>query len=273
MVRHFLVCLTLLFVPLPVMAQGMRVSTNVFDLQNPTPTGNQNLVSTSLSLFHNGRVYDSVDFAEEVVILDPAEKKFTVLNTSRKLKTTLNFEEMRRMLETRTPAVEKYIQEVVEKDPVNGQKVSESLRFQLHPSFERSFDPASGVLTLSSPSFRYKAETRSWEDASLVEKYLAYADWTCQLNHLMRPNSMFPEPRMKLNAALRELEHRIPVSVELDLTPNDSLRLRAEHRFTEGLEDDDRRRIAHWEELLNSESIRSLPFRSYQQTVLVTRRK
>jgi hypothetical protein len=268
-----LVCMATLITSLNAMGQGMRVSTHVFDMLNPDANGRETVVSTSLSLFHNGRVYDYVDSADQVVILDPGQNKFTVLNTAKNLSTTLSFEEMRRLQETRIPAVEKYIEDIVQRDQKSGIQAAEALRFQLRPHFERAFDSGTGRLTLSSASFTYRVETRPWSDSDQVEKYLTYADWTCRLNHLMHPSSMFPEPRLKLNAALRELKQRIPVSVELDLTPGDSLRLRAEHQFTQSLEDDDRRRISRWEEALTSESVKSLPFRSYQQNTLISQRR
>jgi hypothetical protein len=268
-----LIGMTFLVVSSSLMAQGMRVSTNVYDTLNPGPNGQLNLVSRSLSLFHNGRVYDSVDLAEEVVILDINEKKFTVLNTKRSIATTLSFEEMRRMLEVRVPAVEKYIQEVVESNPRSGPEIAESLRFQLHPHFDTEFDATTGLLVLKSASFTYRAETRPWEDGSQIEKYLTYADWTCRLNHLMHPKSMFPEPRLELNTAMRELKNRMPISVELDLSPNDRLRLRAEHQFTVSLDNDDRTRIAAWDAALQNKEVRMLPFRNYQQTTLVSHRK
>ena len=74
-----------------------------------------------------------------------------------------------------------------------------------------------------------------------------------------------------LNAALRNLKDRMPLSVELDLRPGDALHLRASHQLTQSLSDDDHRRISKWDNDLKSKSIRTVPFLSYQQAVLVSR--
>jgi hypothetical protein len=253
-------------------AQGLRVSTHVFDATAPV-AGREQIVSSSLSLFHNGRVYDYVDSADEVVIFDPQQKKFTILNTARDMTTSLSFEEIRHLLETRIPAVEEYLQDVARQKNPSAERAVASLRFQLNPSFQKDFDPATGNLELSAPSWTYRVATREWSDREQVEKYLAYADWTARLNHIMHPRSMFPEPRLELNTALRELKNRMPVRVELDLAPDETLKLRAEHRFTQDLDDTDRGRIARWEQALSSSAMQQLSFRNYQQTVLLSSRR
>jgi hypothetical protein len=63
----------------------------------------------------------------------------------------------------------------------------------------------------------------------------------------------------------------MPVSVELDLRPNDNLHLRAAHQLTRNLSDDDHSRIAKWEADLRSKNVRKVPFLSYQQSVLVSK--
>ena len=75
---------------------------------------------------------------------------------------------------------------------------------------------------------------------------------------------------MQLNAALKDLKDRMPVRVELDLRPQETLRLRAEHQLTPQLSADDHQRIARWDAALKSPGIREVSFRSYQQTVLLT---
>ena len=253
-----------------VTAQGLKVSTHVYEVAPSGAPGPDQVVSNSLSLFHNGRVYDFVDAADEVVILDPVERRFTILNTSRELTTTLSFDEIGHMLETRQPKTEQYIRELVRSNRPEAKKIVESIRFQLKPEFSETFDPMKGTLVLTSRSLTYRVETRKWNDPQQVEKYLACTDWTAKLNFIMHPSNMFPEPRIALNAALRKCRDRMPISVELDLRPDDSVRLRAEHQLTQNLTDDDHSRIARWDEALNSKDIRRVSFRSYQQAMLVT---
>lgn len=259
--------------PAVVHAQGLRVSTNVYDISTSDGKTPPQVVSTSLTLIHNGRVYDYVHSADEVVIFDPVGRKFTVLNTKRNLATRPTFDEIRHLLESLRPKTEDYINEQRASGNPDARRVAESLQFQLDPQFKNSFDPMKGLLVLSSPSFTYRVETRKWADPDQVEKYLAYTDWTARLNALLHPGSLFPEPRIALNEAIRKQKDRMPISVELDLRPNEQFRLKAEHQWTQQLSSEDHARIARWEESLNSGTIKDIPFRSYQQAMLVSKSK
>ena len=62
----------------------------------------------------------------------------------------------------------------------------------------------------------------------------------------------------------------MPITVELDLRPNDNLHLRAAHQLTRNLSEDDHVRIAKWEADRKSKAVREVPFLSYQQAVLLS---
>ncbi|MFN9717169.1 MAG: hypothetical protein ACK58L_00650 [Planctomycetota bacterium] len=262
------VCLTVSDIAI---AQGLRVSTDVYDIANSEQSAAPQVISSSLTLIHNGRVYDYVYSADEVVVYDPVDRKFTVLNTARGLSTRPTFEEIRHLLDSLRPKTEDYIREQLAGGNPQAKRIAESLQFQMNPQFRQSFDPMKGQLIMTSPSFTYRVETRKWADPEQVEKYLAYADWTARLNAVLHPGSLFPEPRMALNAALRKQNDRMPISVELDLRPNETLRLRAQHQWTQQLSDEDHARIARWEEILNSKTVKEIPFRNYQQAMLISR--
>ena len=251
-------------------AQGLRISTHVYDIAKTDSRTPAQIVSSSLSLMHNGRVYDYVDAADEVVIFDLVEKRFTVLNVSRGISTRITFDEIRHLMDSRAPRMKDYLAELKASEKSSAKQIAKSIEFQLNPKFSQTFDPMKGTLVLSSQSFIYRVETRKWNDPVQVDRYLTYADWTAQLNSILHPNSLFPEPRMALNKALKELKDRIPVSVELDLRPAEPLRLRAEHQLTQKVSDDDHQRIARWEEALKSNDIKDVSFRSYQQAVLIS---
>lgn len=251
------------------LGQGLRISTHVYDLEKAAAPGQ--MVSSSLSLCHNGRIYDYMDAADEVVIFDPVERRFTILNNSRGLSTSLTFDEIRHKMNSLEPRTAKYIQELRAAGTPNSARAADAIDFQLHPVFEQSFDPTKETLVLSSPTLTYRVETRKWDEADQVERYLAYADWTARLNFILHPSSLLPEPRIALNEALRKLKDRMPISVELDLRPNASLHLRAAHQLTRNLSTDDHRRIANWEADLKSDKLESVAFLKYQQAVLVSR--
>ena len=248
--------------------QGLRISTHVYDLEKAAAPGQ--MVSSSLSLCHNGRIYDYIDAADEVVIFDPIERRFTILNNTRGLSTTLTFDEIRHKLESLEPRTTKYIQELRSMGTPSAERMADTITFQLHPKFEQSYDPMKETLVLSSPSLTYRVETRKWAEDDQVERYLAYADWTARLNFILHPNSLLPEPRIALNEALRSLNGRMPISVELDLRPGENLHLRATHQLTRNLSEDDHSRIAKWEVDLKSKHVHRVPFLSYQQSVLLS---
>lgn len=254
-----------------VYAQGLRISTHVYDIAKADSRTPSQIVSSSLSLMHNGRVYDYVDSADEVLIFDIVEKRFSILNESRGMTTRITFDEIRHMMDGREPRTQEYIEELLASNKPSAQNIARSIQFQMNPKFSQTFDPMKGTLILSSPSFTYRVETRKWADPTQVERYLTYADWTAQLNSILHPGSLFPEPRMAVNAALRDLKDRMPISVELDMRPGDQLRLRAEHQLTQKISDDDHQRIARWEEVISSKSVKEVSFRNYQQAALISR--
>ena len=248
--------------------QGLRISTHVYDLEKAAAPGE--MLSSSLSLCHNGRIYDYVNAADEVVIFDPVERQFTILNNSRDLSTTLTFDEIRHKIDSLEPRTTEYITELRAKGTPSAERAADAIAFQLHPKFEQSYDPMKETLVLSSPSFTYRVETRKWAETDQVEHYLAYADWMARLNFILHPSSLLPEPRIALNEALRGLNGRMPISVELDLRPGDNLHLRAAHQLTRNLSEDDHRLIAKWEVDLKSKRVQRVPFLSYQQSVLMS---
>jgi hypothetical protein len=252
-------------------AQGLRISTHVYDVSKSETRTPTQIVSSSLSLIHNGRIYDYVDSADEVIIFDLVEKRFTVLNESRGMSTRITFDEIRHMMDGRQPRTAEYLKELSSTADPTSRKIADSIRFQMNPKFSQTFDPMKGTLVLSSPSFTYRVETRKWNDPMQVEKYLTYADWTAQLNSILHPGSLFPEPRMALNKALRELKDRMPISVELDRRPAEQFRLRADHQLTQKITNDDHQRIARWEDSLTSGSFKEVSFRAYQQATLLSK--
>jgi len=254
-------------------AQGLRVSTVVYDASKLDAAGREPVVSSSFSLFHTGRVYDYVESLGEVVIFEPASKRFTVLNSVQGVYATIAFAEITRLLDAREPQTQQYIKDLIATQSTDAERAARMLQFQLHPEFENKFDSRSGNLVLSSPSWKYTVSTREWAEPEQVEKYLAYTDWTAKLNCVLHPSSMFPEPRAALNEELRKLDNRMPVVVHLDLRPDERCILRAEHQFVLNLTDRDRSLINGWNEALKSNELKKLPFRGYQQVVLVSQRR
>ncbi len=270
MLRKF-VCLSVLGIfTATASAQGLRVSTVVYDASRLDASGKEPVLSRSLSLFHNGRAYDFVESAGEVVILEKTARRFVVLNSGRGIFTTVPFAQIQQMLQTREPKMQQYLRELTAQDSPQAEQAARMLEFQLSPKFETQFSDRSGILTLSSPSWKYSVSTRPWEDEEQIEKYLDYTDWTAQLNYILHPSSMFPEPRLALNAELRKRKSRIPVVVQLDLRPDERTVLRAEHQFVRNLTEKDLQLIGNWNKALKDGSLKMVPLLKYQETILVS---
>lgn len=253
------------------LAQGMKISTQIYDISRMSGDGQGQVVSSSLTLCHNGRIYDYVSMADELVIYDTVERQFLLLSQSRGLSTVITFDEIRHHMETRVRKTEEYIEELASSGNPSAATEAEAIRFQMNPAFEETFDPTRGTLVLTSPAITYRVETRKWEDLQQVDRYLTYRDWAARLNSVLHPENLFPEPRLAVNEALRKQKHRMPVTVELDRRPGSSGRLRAEHQITVGLTDDDHSRIVRWEAQQKSEQIQKVPLRRYQQAALISK--
>lgn len=252
-------------------AQGLKISTQVFDASRASGDNRGKLISSSLTLCHNGRVYDYVASADELVIYDPVQKQFTVLNRTRGLFTVVTFEEIRHHMETRTRKTQEYLAELVARGEQGAETEAEAINAQLQPDFRETWDPMRGQLTLVSAWLTYRVETRKWEDQEQVERYLLWRDWTARLNSVLHPESLFPEPRLAVNDAVRRQSGRMPVVVEMDRRPMGTARLRAEHQLTVGLTADDQDRIARWEKLAKSDEMQNVPLRRYQQESFISR--
>jgi len=270
---QIILCLLLCGLCSPAVGQGLRVSTVVYDAGRLNSSGQEPILASSFSLFHNGRIYDYVESAGEVVIYDSTGKKFTVINSKRGVSTTILFLELQNMLRERGPKIKEYIRELTAKQSPEAGRAARMLEFQLHPKFDSKFDSETGLLSLQSSSWKYSVSTREWEDVEQLKRYLTYTDWTARLNYLLHPSSMFPEPRLALNAQLRAQENRIPVLVQLDLRPDERLILRAEHQFVRNLTDRDRSLINRWDAIISDGTLKNIPFRSYQEEMLLSLRR
>jgi hypothetical protein len=249
-------------------AQEFRVYTKVYNLALP-PGGNDKgksaVIARSLSLFQAGLVYDYILSADEVVVFDVGNRRFTLLNKSRKLATVVTFDELERLLRKSRAVTEKYLDELKSS---NDRKAIAALRFQLGPRFKEQANAGSKRLTLSSSTLGYDVKCASPKVPEAVETYLRYTDWTAKLNHILHPQALLPEPRIALDRRLRERKW-LPVTVELRGDSGTPL-LRAEHQFHWSLDSKDRNFIGSWKKMLRDPQTRRVNFREYQRVLLGT---
>lgn len=252
-------------------AENFRISTTIYDLSTAVETGKPKAIATSLSLFHHRKVYDYISTAGEVMIFEPATNKFTIFSTSRSLATTVDFDEIKHLIKVGKSVTEQYIGQQQKLGTSTSNQVADVLKFQLNPKFDQEFDATNQTLSLTAPHISYIVECATVESFDSVNRYLDYADWMARVNYILHPRAMYPEPRIALNNVLRERK-LFPTQVELRARIEADITLRARHSVSWKLSSYDRSLITRWESLLNSDDVRKVPFRQYQETVLMTDR-
>lgn len=240
-------------------------------------SGNREPVSSSLTLFHAGKVYDYISSIGEVTIYEPAHNRFIVLNTSHKLSATVDVDEINHKIRFAEDVVRKRILELAQQTDSDNSRLREVLAFQLKPEFEETYDEQRKRLTLKSPHILYEVrcadpETQSAIDPEAVTVYLRFADWVSKLNYVLHPRPVLPHPRLSLNESLRR-RNLLPTQVELRADIGTKLHLKAEHQIHWDLSDSDRSLIEGWESMLRNKETRHVPIQRYQETILEIRKK
>ena len=265
----------------PAPAQEFGVYTRVLNLNRPAvrtakaTEPSSNVLGRSLSLFHAGKVYDTIYDAGEVTIFEPARRRFIVLNGPKRLTTEVSFDEITRSLEHAAKETRLYVAELREQ----GDRTSAvPLLAQLEPGFQARYDKATRRLILTGRYFRYHvrcaADNAGSSDPARFDRardrYLDYADWTARLNYLLHPNSLYPAPRLALDSQLRQ-RRLLPVQVDLMSATSPGMHLRAEHQYHWTLTTRDRDDIQHWESLLAGKRLRRVKFAEYRKRVVGSR--
>ena len=255
-----------------VRAQEFRVYTRVFreDAASETQTNSRTerqVISRSVSLFHAGKVYDYIDGLGEVIIFEPAQRRFTVIDGAGTTATVVTFDELQHWLKLAEAEAERQAAELARRSGREASNAAEFLLFLVKPAFAETWDDQTGQLKLASPQYSYNVRCDSDVLPESIESYLRYADWTARLNAVLHPQTMLPAPRIALNDSLRA-HRRLPVEVKLTIENGQSLRLRAEHTIHWNLDRRDRSNISHWETLVRNEKLRFVTFPEYQRDML-----
>lgn len=247
-----------------VHAQDMSVYTTV----SREADGNEKapVVARSLTLFHAGKVYDYMEDLGEVVIFEPVNNRFIILNGNY-VATRVEHSELQQFLKVAQFESENYLQELSVKEGREDRAITELLEFQLRPEFEEQYDPTLDRLSLSAGPMRYDVQTARVENVAFVEQYLNYADSAARMNFVLHPGSAYPEPRLKLNASLRD-KGLLPIAVRLQTRRGEKTALRADHKYQWELQASDKAHINKWERLLESDEVQWVGFREYQQQLL-----
>lgn len=208
-----------------ILAADFRVISAVYEGDGKAP------LSTNLTLFHAGVVYDVVETApREATVFDPHRGRLVLLDLDGQRKSEISTRELTAFsAEVRQRSRDS-------RDPL--------LRFVAEPAFEVAevVEPARIEFRSSAMDYSVVAIDCHAEAAS---EYREFADWYAQLNTLTRPRALPGFARMEVN---RQLAERSQVPTEVRLTLHGSglardTRLRSVHEFQWKLLAEDRRLI------------------------------
>jgi len=247
-------------------AQEMRVRTTISRME---ASGQWRPFAYSLTLFHAGKVYDYMEDVGEVAVYEPMNDRFVFLDGNYRV-AELTITELNQFLKSSESESQKYLANLKQDGSDDAKKQAAALDFQLHPQFDERFDSKEQRLRMNSEQINYVVKTGSSPNPEHAAKYLAYADWTVRLNHILHPEALLPEPRLAVNAALRNRK-RIPLTVELKTRSERDGHLQAEHQFSWELQAMDKRHITLWESRMSSKEAVRVSFRDYQRKLLTAK--
>lgn len=250
-------------------AQQFSVTTKVVQpLPDAAPGEPQEeVVATSMTLFHAGKVFDWLPAVGEVTVFEPAHERFILFNGKKRVATTVTFEQIQQLLDAARDETANYVSRLEARNERDARTVVGPLKFQLKPDFTEEFVSSSKHLKLNSPHYSYQVDCGKAQVSEATEEYLEFADWAARLNYVLHPRSQFPSPRLELNRSLRRRQ-MIPLRVKVNVAFDRPWVLEARHRFVWGFQSQERQHIQHWESQLHNPDIEWVAFRKYQQTVL-----
>jgi hypothetical protein len=155
-----------------IAADSFRIETKIFVGEEEEK---QEPVSISTTLFHDGIVYDFLEKPQQTAVFrKPTGDKparFILLNDQRQIQPEVSTEKLiAAMKDLRSWAVK-------QRDPF--------LQFAAEPTFDETFDRATGKLELVSYLQTYTVETTQTQRQDALGPYREYLDWYTQLNTLL----------------------------------------------------------------------------------------
>jgi hypothetical protein len=229
-------------------AAEFRIENQVFAEREKEPK------SQSLTLFHEGFVYDFMQEPAEVTIFDKATGRFVLLNVAKREKAEITVAEIDAFVEKLKQLAAK------QKDPL--------LRFFADPKFEETFDVSRGELSLASPLVTYRLTGEVVKDPAVFAEYREFSDGYSKLNAVLNPGSRPPQARLQVNQALARHELMVKevvlTLIAIKSETNQKTVLRSEHDFSLNLTAADLDRIGNARESMNS--FKTLRYEKYQKS-------
>jgi hypothetical protein len=207
-----------------VQADSFCVENKVYD--------SDELLSTSLTVFHNGVAYDLLEKPRESIVFDPPRGRLVLLDHQRKHK-----------VELQTVQVETFVEALKQQATQTNSSV---LKFLVNPVFNQRVDDKSGDLLLESRWMSYRLKTIESPNATAAAQYADYVRWQALLNAMIAPGATPAFPRLVVQDTLaerKELATRVERTVYGAIPGRAVNVIRAEHRYQWRLLESDLKRI------------------------------
>ncbi len=208
-------------------------------------------VQESLTIFAESTIYDFVlTKPEEITVYDLAHGRISLLDKSRKVRTTIATDDMLRFTAAYKTA----------------KPDSELFAFCVHPVFEQQ--EVDERLVLKGKPLTYRVIPTKPQVAGAEKRYREFADWSARLN-AMRPGNLPPFARMELNQSLATLG-QLPEEVErtistTHLTGRRTEVIKSRHLFNWQLSAQDRQKIEAAGDYLSGTTFTSVSVEDYLQ--------
>ncbi len=211
-----------------VSAEDFRMETDVFAETSADP------IVETLTIFRGQVIYDFMGSkGEEITILNIPRGSLVLLDTRRKLQTTITTSQLMAF----TAAVK-------------SAATSTDQSRLVAPQFQETYDSANQVLTLSDVQLTYRVEAIKPQHPDCARRFQLFADWYARLN-ATRVGNPPPFGRIELNRSLAK-RGLIPAQIERTVGPTTSpdrqQKMRSRHLTNWQLTDTDRKRIHRAEE-------------------------
>lgn len=216
-----------------------------FKVENRVYRGEDRFLCRSLTLVLGTKAYDFLDDPAEVMVLDFAGRRLTVLSPERNEQMEMSFQAVMLFLERLRDRAAHH------PDP--------SVRFAADPQFDVAYDEAAATYSFSGPWMSYRIRTTSAVDPAICRKFWEVSSWLCRVNTLLTPGSHSPLARLVVNSELAE-KGVFPVEVRyyggprnfLEWLPGRRLALRTTHQLILEIEPADRERVQQVEDWLRT---------------------
>jgi len=234
----------------PPLAQEFRVENAVYAGYSDRPT------AQTTTLFTGGKVYDFLHHPDEIVIFDPTQRRFVLINPTLQICTQLRMEQVAAFINTLRSWASQ------QEDPF--------LRFTAAPELTVRPGPTNTSLLFESAPLTYYVEVDRPPDPQIAKRYAEFSDWYSQLNTMVTPGARLPFPRIYVNQVLLQ-QGFVPLKVELHLKDGSQKGgkptvIRSHHNFFYRLLEPERARASQADEF--ARIFRPVGFVEYQQKLL-----